>query len=268
MPDAIQEGRAVDNGVHCSDSVENGIRECSIFFWDYVHDETKVGGMATEEGTWGRDLAKLGYGVFFEERLENRLRDLDIVHENESFEKYNEIPLQRTYCSYGWDKDKEDTITAAGRISVGGENRDVVSIAFIPFPKKPENALNEWLNTRKQATNIGLNVPKLYASGRATSYEQYLPFTAKEALKMADEGTEEKLLRQIGHIYRTLDDNFSSVSHSLDNLRSDGEDMYISSFGSNLRGYKEGRSRNTEWIEGEFSGSNKEIVLESYEERR
>ncbi|MCX6817693.1 MAG: hypothetical protein NTU57_02455 [Candidatus Aenigmarchaeota archaeon] len=73
-----RENRPMDNGVHLSDSVETGIREGGIFFWDYILNPQikKLFSnleQALKEGSTAMKLVKRGEGIFFEERLLNAL---------------------------------------------------------------------------------------------------------------------------------------------------------------------------------------------------
>jgi hypothetical protein len=85
---SIAEKRAVRNLVHRSTTREETEREAAIFFWDYIHDHTKVKG---EQREFGRFLAGKGEGVFYEERLESALRKHNLLSSDEELVGYQDI---------------------------------------------------------------------------------------------------------------------------------------------------------------------------------
>ena len=88
---SLAEKRAVRNLVHRSTTQEETEREAAIFFWDYIHDHTKVEG---EQRELGRFLAGKGQGVFYEERLESGLRKYNLLSSDEELVGYQDLDGQ------------------------------------------------------------------------------------------------------------------------------------------------------------------------------
>ena len=88
---SLAEKRAVRNLVHRSTTQEETEREAAIFFWDYIHDHTKVEG---EQRELGRFLAGKGKGVFYEERLESGLRKYNLLSSDEELVGYQDLDGQ------------------------------------------------------------------------------------------------------------------------------------------------------------------------------
>ena len=85
---SLAEGRAVRNLVHRSTTPEEAEREAAIFFWDYIHDRSKVEGAQRE---LGRFLAEKGDGIFYEERLESGLRKCNLLSLGEELLCYRDL---------------------------------------------------------------------------------------------------------------------------------------------------------------------------------
>ena len=81
-----RENRPMDNGVHLSDSVEAGIREGGIFFWDWPLNPTIVNNPeALKKDNPILEVAGMGKGIFLEERvaeylLRNKLVDAETLN--------------------------------------------------------------------------------------------------------------------------------------------------------------------------------------------
>jgi nucleoside diphosphate kinase len=94
---SVSEKRALRNLVHRSTTPEETEREASIFFWDYIWDQSKVAG---EQGGLGRFLAKEGDGIFFEERLESSLRRHNLLSSDEALIRYEDPVRNRGGSSH------------------------------------------------------------------------------------------------------------------------------------------------------------------------
>ena len=88
MERSLSEGRALKNLVHRSTTIDETEQEASLFFGDYICDQTKVEG---EPGTFGRFLAQEGEGVFYEERLESGLKKFDLLSPGEQFVSFKDL---------------------------------------------------------------------------------------------------------------------------------------------------------------------------------
>lgn len=88
---SLAEKRAVRNLVHRSTTQEETEREAAIFFWDYIHDRSKVEG---GQGELGKFLAGKGEGVFYEERLESGLRKYNLLSSDEGLVGYQDLDGQ------------------------------------------------------------------------------------------------------------------------------------------------------------------------------
>lgn len=95
---AFKERRVVRNLVHRSISLLSSLREGSIFFAGHIYDQSKI---IRRAKTAQRLLKPLGAtlslnhsipvsGIFFEERLENLLRNSDLILPGEEFISYRE----------------------------------------------------------------------------------------------------------------------------------------------------------------------------------
>jgi nucleoside-diphosphate kinase len=89
---SLAEKRAVRNLVHRSTTPEETEREAAVFFWDYIHDHTKVKG---GQGGLGKFLAGKGEGIFYEERLESGLRKCNLLSSGEALIKYRDLDGQK-----------------------------------------------------------------------------------------------------------------------------------------------------------------------------
>jgi len=85
---SLSEKRALRNLVHRSTTHEETEREAAIFFWDYIHDRSKVEG---ERRELGRFLAERGDGIFYEERLESGLRKHNLLSSDEELVSYQDL---------------------------------------------------------------------------------------------------------------------------------------------------------------------------------
>jgi len=88
---SLSERRAVRNLVHRSTTREETEREAAIFFWDYIHDHTKVEG---GQGHLGKFLAGKGEGIFYEERLESGLKKSRLISSDEELIRYQDLDGQ------------------------------------------------------------------------------------------------------------------------------------------------------------------------------
>ncbi|MFH1236893.1 MAG: nucleoside-diphosphate kinase [Candidatus Aenigmatarchaeota archaeon] len=80
-----------DNGLHFSDSVEAGEREGGIFFWDWPLNKKLVSNPeALKEGSPLLEVAKMGKGIFLEERVNRYLLENGLV-DAETLEKTTSI---------------------------------------------------------------------------------------------------------------------------------------------------------------------------------
>lgn len=98
MERSLGEGRALRNLVHRSTTISETEQEASLFFGDYICDQTKVEG---EPGTFGRFLAKEGDGIFYEERLESGLKKFDFLSPGERFVCFKELNGRGTGTTEG-----------------------------------------------------------------------------------------------------------------------------------------------------------------------
>ena len=88
---SLSEKRALRNLVHRSTTREETEKEAAIFFWDYIHDRSKVEG---EQRELGRFLAERGGGIFYEERLESGLRKYNLLSSDEELVGYQDLDGQ------------------------------------------------------------------------------------------------------------------------------------------------------------------------------
>ena len=268
MLDANREGRAADNGVHCSDSVESGVREAGIFYWDHILDREKIENPeeATTDMALGTDFARTGKGIFFEERLENRLRDLGIVKDEEVFISYRELPVINNEHApmYGWFQRSSETYTAAGGVELDTGKRRFIAKACIKLT--PVETIEEWMRRRRILEESGVAVPEIYATEPGTYYEQYLEFTAEDALKAAGPEKGKRLAMEMGRIARAIDENFGFPRPLLADIRSDGEHTYFTDFGEDLGPPGKSREhRMMDMLKMRLSGKNLEAALNTYE---
>jgi nucleoside-diphosphate kinase len=84
---SLAEKRAVRNLVHRSTTVEETFAEAPLFFWDHVHDNSKVRGAP---GVLGRFLARAGEGIFFDERVESALKRHNLLSADEELVYYQD----------------------------------------------------------------------------------------------------------------------------------------------------------------------------------
>jgi nucleoside diphosphate kinase len=85
---SISEKRALRNLVHRSTTREETEREAAIFFWDYIHDASKVAG---KQKDLGKFLAREGPGIFYEERLESGLKKHGLLSPDEELISYQDL---------------------------------------------------------------------------------------------------------------------------------------------------------------------------------
>ena len=85
---SIAEKRALRNLVHRSTTHKETDREAAIFFWDYIHDTSKVVG---KQKDLGKFLAKEGTGIFYEERLESGLKKHSLLSPDEELVRYRDL---------------------------------------------------------------------------------------------------------------------------------------------------------------------------------
>ena len=88
---SLSEKRAVRNLVHRSTTPEETEKEAAIFFWECIHDRSKVEG---GQGDLGKFLAGKGEGVFYEERLESGLRRYNLLSSDEELVGYQDLDGQ------------------------------------------------------------------------------------------------------------------------------------------------------------------------------
>ncbi len=263
------ENRGCDNGVHCSDSVESGARECAIFFWDYILDQAKIKhhGIALQANSLARDLARRGQGVFFEERLEHALRRRNLVRADEEFMSYKELPLKG---DYGWKRRGAETYTAAGRIEFrttdSVKQREFVAKACVDECRKPDECIDDWLARKAVLDAAGIKTPAMYHREPGTYYEQHLPLSVAEALQQASGDKKKGLIEQVARIAKVLDTRFTSPRDPVSDLRSDGNEICFCDFGEDLGGAGNGLGTNgRQSLARHFTGRELATAVAAYE---
>lgn len=260
MQKANSEQRSCDNGVHCSDSIESGLRESAIFFWDWILSQSKVKNpeIVLEDFSLGKDLARAGQGIFLEERLEDALRKRNLVMDAENFINYEELPLsdKEGKVSYGWKQRGSETYTAAGKVKVNNgspKEREFVAKSCVKMGCQPDAHVNQWLYRRQVLEEHGVQVPTLYFREPGTYYEQYLAWSASEILNRF---TGEQRLLAIKQIAKIVDTKFTCPISFMDDLRSDGKTIFFTDFGEDLGGvgrgsYMVGKNSLLKYFKGE-----------------
>lgn len=85
---SLSEKRALRNLVHRSTTSAEAEKEAAIFFWDHIHDCSKVEGKPRELGKF---FAREGEGMFYEERLESSLKKYKLLSSNEKLLCYQDL---------------------------------------------------------------------------------------------------------------------------------------------------------------------------------
>jgi len=237
---ANSEERAVDNGVHCSDSAESGKRESRIFYKDYPlnpdailnHDECKAGSSLAME------LMRTGEGVFLDELIESSLRTKGIIPDASKFVSYEELAVadRDGQISYGLAPRGSETYNAAGsvRFRQGNQEAERRFVAKHCIKFCAELAVKQWMERRAILKAEGVMVPELFYQGNAEHYEQFLPLTAEQALCHAQEPHLTIMRGDIARIEKVFKDRFVYAGFDLKELRSDGERVYVCDFGEDI----------------------------------
>lgn len=89
----------------------------------------------------------------------------------------------------------------------------------------------EWLERRALVSQLGVQTPRLYASGEAELVEEYIPYTLHEAASLP--GSRDSLLNSIGLTAAKLV-NAGFVPISSHDWRSHGGDVVLVDFGQDL----------------------------------
>ena len=237
---ATAEQRTVDNGVHCSDSVESGKRESRIFYQDHPLNPHAIinPGECAVSGSLARELMRTGDGVFLDELIEDSLKTKRIIPEASELVSYEELMVTARggQKSYGWAPRGAESYTAAGsaKFRQGGQEAEKRFIAKACTKFCPEQAVHEWMQRREVLRQEGVMVPELLYQGPAEYYEQFLPLTAEAALSTAAEPQLSALIEDIGRIERVLKERFKYAVFDLKELRSDGRRIYVCDYGEDI----------------------------------
>jgi len=159
-----------------------------------------------------------------------------------------------------WSRGGNETYISVVEIELVGSVRRLIAKALVPFGERPEDALNKRIRRRNNIKQLGISVPHLYYTYKATIYEQFIS-NRVEVGSIEDAS----MSRQVGIIGGTLDRSQYSHINYIKDLRHDGSSVYLTDFGFDIGGREIGSKHSCLMqIKNSFASDNMEDIMRGY----